>query len=51
MYDGEEDRIFGFRFAVIVKAIAENEAKGVGCLVPSASSLHLVWLLGSGETA
>lgn len=49
MYNGEEDHIFWFSFAVIVKAIAKNEAKGVGCLVPSASSLHLIWFFGRCE--
>ncbi len=47
MRDCEEDRIFRFSFAVIIITIAENEAKGVGCLVPSASSLHRIWFLGS----
>lgn len=49
MYDGEEDRTFRFSFAVIIKTMAENEAEGVGCLVPSASSLHLVRFLRGSE--
>lgn len=50
MYDCEEDRVSRISFAVRVKAIAENEAKGIGCLMPSTSSLHLIWFFSIGES-
>ena len=49
MYNSEEDRILGFRFAVVIKAIAEDEAKRVGRLVPSATSFLLIRFLRSGK--
>ena len=49
MYDSEEDRILGLSFAVVIKAIAEDETKGIGCLVPSATSFHLIRFLRSGK--
>ena len=49
MYDGEEDRVCGFGFAVVIEAIAEDEAKGVGRLVPSAASFLFVRFLRSGK--
>ena len=49
MYDSEEDCVLGCRFAVVIEAIAEDEAKRVGCLVPSATSLLFIRFLGSGE--
>ena len=49
MYNSEEDRVLGFRFAVVIKAIAEDEAKRVGRLVPSATSFHLIRFLRSGK--
>ena len=49
MYNGEEDCILGFRFAVVIKAIAEDEAERVGCLVPSATSFLLIRFLRSGQ--
>ena len=51
MYDGEEDCVLWSGFAVIVEAIAEDEAKGIGCLMPSASSLHLIRFFRSGKAA
>ena len=49
MYNCKEDRIFRFRFAVVIKAIAEDEAERVGCLVPSATSFHPIRFLRSGK--
>lgn len=49
MHNSEEDCILGFRFAVVIKAIAEDEAERVGCLVPSATSFHPVRFLRSGK--
>ena len=49
MYNSEEDRILGFRFAVVIEAITEDEAERVGCLVPSAPSFHLIRFLRSGK--
>ena len=49
MDNGEEDRILGFGFAVVIEAITEDEAERVGCLVPSATSFHLIRSLRSGK--
>ena len=49
MYDSKEDRILGFGFTVVIEAIAKDEAKRVGCLVPSATSFHLIRFLRSGK--
>lgn len=42
MYYGKEDSVVTARLAVGIRAIAENEAKSIGCLMPGAASLHLV---------
>ena len=45
MYDGEEDGFFRLGFAGQVRAVAEDEAQRVRCLVPCAMSLHVIRLI------
>lgn len=43
MHDGEENCVPGRGLACAVRAIAKDQAKGVGCLMPPSASLHFVW--------
>lgn len=44
--NGEEDGVFGRRFAARVFTFAKNEAEGVGCLMPCPSSFRFVGFCG-----
>lgn len=44
MHESEEDGVFAVRFAGRIRAVAEDQAKGISRLMPSAASFHFVWL-------
>ena len=47
--DGEEDRVLQCGFAACIRAVAEDEAEGIGRLVPGSSSFHEIRFVYVGE--
>ena len=45
MHDGEENGLLRLDFTGEVRAVAQDEAQGIRCLVPCPMSLHLVRLI------